>query len=262
MTDKLTNERLRKKVARLERQTAALKYRLKRAEASEKKYRGLLENSDHLVFSTDKEGNINYISSAIEPLLGYTPQYLTGRRFSNFVHPTDFTRIQKNHENVLSGRSISAEYQIVDKYDQVHWVKISSRLILNNDRSQDILWVLTDITDHKQLEKALRDSEEKYRHLYDTAVVGMFRIEIKTGCVLELNEACARLFGYGSRDEILTHQMGIEIHVSREIRRNLASKLKKYGKIDSAVAELRQRDGSPIRVELTIQMYLDAGFIE
>ncbi|MBW1908532.1 MAG: PAS domain-containing protein [Deltaproteobacteria bacterium] len=68
--------------------------------------------------------------------------------------------------------------------------------------SGEIVAVYDDITERKRVEEALQESEEKYRSLFNTAMVGMYRTTIEEGKVLEANLAFARIFGYETVAEL------------------------------------------------------------
>lgn len=63
---------------------------------SERKYRDLVENINDVVYSTDREGVITYISPVVEAVTGYSPSEIVGKNFSYFLHKEDLPRISKH----------------------------------------------------------------------------------------------------------------------------------------------------------------------
>ncbi|PYV55172.1 MAG: hypothetical protein DMG91_12770, partial [Acidobacteria bacterium] len=67
-------------------------------------YHSLLENHDFVVFRTDREGVITYVSPAIEKIPGYRPDEIAGRHFGSFVHKDDLPALQAGLQSALQGR--------------------------------------------------------------------------------------------------------------------------------------------------------------
>src|SRR6185437_12458770 len=72
------------------------------------------------------------------------------------------------------------------------------------DGIDSLACILQDITDRKRAEKALRDSETRYRLLFERNPAGVYRCTVD-GKLLDVNDAFARIFGYSSRDELLQY---------------------------------------------------------
>jgi PAS domain S-box-containing protein len=106
--------------------------------------------------------------------------------------------------------------------------------------------VLQDITDRKRAEKALRDSETRYRLLFERNPAGMFR-STPQGKLLEANEAFARMFGYESPDELL-RLPNIRFYLHPKERAPLISKIQEEGYLPDCEICCRHRDGSSIWV--------------
>jgi PAS domain S-box-containing protein len=106
--------------------------------------------------------------------------------------------------------------------------------------------ILQDITDRKHAEKALRDSERRYRLLFERNPAGMFRSTLD-GKLLEANEALARMFGYGSREELL-HFSNVYFYLDPEQRAPLVAHLRQQGSVTDYEFCGRHRDGSPVWV--------------
>ena len=100
------------------------------------------------------------------------------------------------------------------------------------------------VADLKQSEKALRQSEERYRLLFDRNLAGLFHSTL-SGRILNCNEAFARMFGYASREEILV-QPGVahDFFSTPSERESLVSELQKKKVLTNLEMRLRRKDGS------------------
>jgi PAS domain S-box-containing protein len=105
--------------------------------------------------------------------------------------------------------------------------------------------MLQDITDRKRAEKALRDSETRYRLLFERNPAGMFRSTVD-GKLLEANEAFARIFGYKSHDEFLLYP--ITHFYLRPEEPPLVAKLRDHGPLTDCQFCGQHRDGTPVWV--------------
>jgi PAS domain S-box-containing protein len=161
---------------------------------SEGKYRYLVENSNEVIYSVDEEGTVTYISPFIKHLLGYEPQELIGQNFSRFIHKEDLefskTRFQEN----LVKKNAPGIYKVLTRTGENRWVQTSSRPIKKGDRIVGVQGILTDVTERRLAEDALRESEEKHRTLFETMAQGVVYQEA-SGNIISANSAAERILG-------------------------------------------------------------------
>ena len=125
---------------------------------SEEKYRELVENINDVVFSTDAEGRISYISPVATHLLGYSTKDMVGRHFSDFVHQDDKDRIVDDIRETLSGKVRPSEYRVIASSGAVHWVRSSSQPIRSGKSVIGARGMMNDITFQKEAEERLMSS--------------------------------------------------------------------------------------------------------
>jgi PAS domain S-box-containing protein len=127
-------------------------------------YLDLVKSINDVIYATDEEGIITYISPAIESVAGYSPKDIIGRHLGEFVHEQDLPRITELFGKVISGRTEPWEYRILTKSGETRWVRTSSRAIMTNNQRIEVRGILTDITDRKRAEerreKLLKELEE------------------------------------------------------------------------------------------------------
>jgi PAS domain S-box-containing protein len=122
---------------------------------SEEKYRTLIENINEVIFTVNVHGEITYISPSIERYIGYSPEAVIGKLFSQFVFPDDLPALEVNVRHALAGNVKALEFRIVDREGNVRYVNVTSRLIMQDDIPVGLQGVITDITDRQQIETAL-----------------------------------------------------------------------------------------------------------
>ncbi len=124
------------------------------------------------------DGIYEYVSPASIDLTGYTPEefYESPMLIQKYIHPDWVEYLQEQWANLVDGKvAPSYEYQIVHKSGDKRWMNQRNVLILdNNGQPQAIEGIVTDVTDRKQAEEALRESEERYRILVENAGEAIF----------------------------------------------------------------------------------------
>ena len=118
------------------------------------------------------------------------------------------------------------------------------------------------ISNLKRAQKALRQSEEKYRNLFDTAMVGMYRTTIEDGKVIEANVAFAKIFGYETVAELKNEFATAKSYVNPERREALIELLKMRGSVDKFEIEEFRKDGTCVSVEVSGTLHPNQGYIE
>jgi PAS domain S-box-containing protein len=169
--------------------------------ASEEKYRDLVENVSDLVFSTDLQGKMTFIGPASERLVGYRPEEIVGRHFTDFVHRDDLERMRQQFPRILAGALEPSEYRLMTRSGAVRWVRTSSRPALSGGTVVGINGILDDITDRKIAEDTIRSSEQRFRLFAENAKDIIFRVNLKPKPVVEyISPSVLALTGYAPEE--------------------------------------------------------------
>jgi len=174
---------------------------------SEGLYKTLAESSPDMIYFVDREGIIRYVSPRAAQAFRYTPADLIGKSI-NAIFPPDVAR---HHMDEITGVMTSGQpkqLEVIEPHpDGDHWM--SARLAPVKDAEGNVTGVLgisTDITDRKHAEEAMRESEEKYRLLFEQAGDCILILEAEgenRGKIIAANMKAAQMHGY-SIDEMLT----------------------------------------------------------
>jgi PAS domain S-box-containing protein len=108
------------------------------------------------------------------------------------------------------------------------------------------VWGFRDITARRKAEEALAESEERYRMLFQRNLAGVYRVSM-AGRILDCNEACARIFGYSTPEELVGKNSS-ELYTSPSAREGFTSSLKTEGALSQFEHCLVKKDGSPVWV--------------
>ncbi len=171
---------------------------------SEEKYRSLVETSQDLIWKCDAEGRFTYLNKAWETTHGYKVEEMLGRPFSEFQLPEVSKRDISEFQRHLEGGKVT-------DYETTHISKAGKtiHMIFNalpvQDSKGEIIGTqgtANDITDRKQAEQALMESEEKFRRAFEDSMIGMVLVN-KNGRHVKVNESMTKILGY-SQDEFLS----------------------------------------------------------
>ena len=161
---------------------------------SEKKYRDLVENIDEMLYSIDRSETVIYVSPTCTTLLGFSPDELIGRPFTRFIHPEDLEEIQGNFLGVLNGRGNSSEFRIIRKDGGICWARSSSNPNYQENEIIGITGIISDVTDRKLAEEALKESEERYRTLIEESMDAVLVLD--NGLIRFANRQAGEMFGH------------------------------------------------------------------
>jgi PAS domain S-box-containing protein len=147
---------------------------------------------------TDLEGRWLKVPPTLCKLLGYTEEELLGRRFHEFTHPDDAEADWNQCSRLIRGeiKSFDLEKRYRRKDGSIVWVYLNVSVVLDASGAPVHFRTYSrDITQRKQREQALRQSEERYRRLAETATDVILTID-QTSTILFVNGAVEKAFGY------------------------------------------------------------------
>ena len=189
---------------------------------SEKKFRALIYNSTDLIRILDQDGLIIFDSPSSTRILGYPEGYLIGKSPLEFIHPDDLENVKKDLKDVYENRNqgIPTEFRI-RKADGNYITMESISMNMTNFPGIDGIVVTTHpIQQRKEMEDALRESEEKYRTLFEEDPD--YTILIKPdGIISDVNNATTNLAGLSREELIGMHFSKLEIIPSEDMKSNI-----------------------------------------
>ena len=161
---------------------------------SEEKHKDLIENINDVIYTTDKESNITFISPSITRLLGYRPEDVIGKNFSNFTGATS-EHLKERFELIKYTSELESEYQILSVTGEPHWIRFSSKPIIKKGKFVGVTGILTDITEKKQVELELQKSESLYRSILQASPDTILIADLE-GRVIFTSPMALKMFGY------------------------------------------------------------------
>ena len=169
---------------------------------SEEKFRGLAERSYDIIVLDDAEGTITYISPAIKQVLGYDPEEVIGRKFTELIPPrAQSLGIEAFERNRQGLPTQSAELEVLRKDGSIAVVESNAIPIMKDGRFTGIQVVCRDITARIRAEKALEESEEKFRSIAERAFDIILLID-EDGRITYASPAVRQSTGYDPEEVI------------------------------------------------------------
>jgi len=221
---------------------------------SEKKYRDLVENINDVIYAIDKDGVMTYVSPVIESITGYSPSEIIGSHSTVFIHKEDVQRMSKAFQKILSGHLEPGEYRILTKSGEIRWIRTDSKPIYVENQVIGVRGVLTDITERKKAEEALKESEDKFRTLAEQ-LPNMIFIN-KKGKIVYTNKKSEEIMGY-TKDEFYSPNFDFLILVAPESLEKVKLALSKHMKgeeVEPYDYTLLTKGGKKIEAILTTKL--------
>jgi len=218
---------------------------------SEQKYRALFENLNDAAFLADVEtGRILDTNKQGEILLGYTRGEIIGMQQTE-LHPPGKAEEYRQRFAAHAKKGHAADYdgEVIRKDGSIVQVDIGATSITIGGKRL-MLGLFRDITERKQAEEELKESETKYKGLVDNVKLGIFRSTPgPKGKFLEVNPAMEEITGY-SRKELL--QMNVaDLYIHPEEREPLLDEIASATGKTTRELLLRKKDGSEIVISDT-----------
>ncbi len=217
----------------------------------EANYRNLVEEATDIIFTQDMEGRLTGINVAGTHFLGRNQQEIIGTFFADAFRIDQKTLPSDRLAQFATQDNSRDQFLARDAFGRERWIEIITSRV--HDRAGEAVGmraVARDITERKQIELELRDSELRYRLLFDSTPQPIWVYDEETLAFLAINDAAIKAYGY-SREEFL--RMTINDVASRE--EGPALLIKTPSSIDEPVISSpwrhRRKDKSIIYVEMT-----------
>jgi len=197
---------------------AALRSALQRLGGSDHALEGLLRSEDRLntivngsrgiiyISELGPDGRWTYVSPQVDEILGFTAaEWISDPGlWARQLHPDDRERVLAEEENVGSytpGQVYESEYRLVTQSGESRWLRDAAAIVETEDGT--LVWsgVLTDVTERRTIEEALKASEERFRAVIETASDAFVSVDTE-GTIVEWNRQAEETFGW-TREEAI-----------------------------------------------------------
>ncbi|MCS7075758.1 MAG: PAS domain S-box protein [Bacteroidia bacterium] len=207
----------------------------------------------------NEEGMFQKVNKSFTEITGYEEQEVLNKPFISILKEKDQILAQAYQLKIIYGLVHKLRnWQICRKDGEFRDVYIVSKDIKLEDGSILVVTTFTDITAIKKSEFLLKQSEIKYKNLFENSIVGIFRTTLD-GKVLEANQKAKEIFGWDNTNDI---NMLTDIYVHPEDKQNLFSELTSKGIVENFEFLSKKRSGEQIWISISARFYPEYNWIE
>jgi two-component system NtrC family sensor kinase len=168
---------------------------------SEERYRQLAENAGEAIFVV-QDHVVRFINPKGADLCGYSVQEMVSKPFVQLLHPDDVDMVADRYARRLKGEPVpqTYEFRIIKKDGDFRWAELNA-VAASWDNSPAVLCFANDITERRQAEEAVRQSEERYRTILEEMEDAYFELDLSGHFTFASSSTC-RALGY-SKEELI-----------------------------------------------------------
>ncbi len=259
MGEKPTYEQLLKRIDDLEKRVL----RQQQAEAalreSEDRYRSLVENSLSAII-VYRQKKILFANKPFFAIFGYNPEDFANIVVDDLLAPETVAEVAERRRRRLAGEIEAAsvyESKGIRKNGEIFEMEISVCLV-SYQGEPCCMASLSDISERKKAEEAIRESEARFRTLFDLSPQAIALAELETGELIDVNDHFCKLTGYSKEEVIHRTTTGIPLY-SVEDRKKFLENLATSGEVHGLEMNFRVKNGAIINTLMFSKMIQISG---
>ncbi|HDH97501.1 MAG TPA: PAS domain S-box protein, partial [Proteobacteria bacterium] len=221
----------------------------------------LVSNLPGMVYRcrADEHRTMEFVSDGCYRLTGYEPSALVHNKevsFGQLIHPEDKDRVMAEVKKALEEkRPYELTYRITTAEEEQKWVWERGRGVYSPEA--ELLYLeglITDISEQKGTEDALRTIEEKYKAAVELSADNIYIVDAETKQIVEVNQALLNLLGYTAEEMRQLTLYNFVAHPPEDINTRIDEVIKK-GKAFIGERRYRRKDGSLVDVEVSASVF-------
>ncbi len=217
---------------------------------SEKDNRAVLNAVSDIIFEADPEGNILFLNAAWYRITGFDSNTQIGKSLMDMIHPQD--REEQKHKLYGLVRKDIDPYRSYTRLrthnGTFRAVELAISMMRHDDKGElRVVGTITDVEERRRAERALSETEKKYRTIVENAAGGIYQITAE-GNFLSVNPALVKILGYESQEKLLReiHNVNEEIYIDKNARNAFLARVASTKAALGTETKVLCRDGSKI----------------
>jgi PAS domain S-box-containing protein len=244
-----------KEIESLRQRVTELEHCEKERKQTEEIFLNLFNATEEVVFLMDREGIILMANKNAARLYGVPMERLTGGSVYDFV-PSD--RVESSKGKVKTVLETRKPVRFEGKLGEKVFENSLYPVLDDGSEVQRVAIYVRDITERKRLEVIVKQTEEKYRNIYENAMEGIFQVA-PDGHFLSANPSLAHIHGYDSPEELIKSIKNIRsIYVNPDDHHRLINLLFEQGAVQNHEVKMYRKDGSPQWISVNVRLVRDA----
>ncbi|NJB82456.1 PAS domain-containing hybrid sensor histidine kinase/response regulator [Wenyingzhuangia aestuarii] len=177
--------------------------RLKQKQIIEQEFSSFVNKATDIIYRLDPKGCFTFVNPMTELISGFTAEEIIGQSFTYFVHPDDKVEVESFYSEQIEMQQESTyfEYKIKSKEGRDIWLGQNVQIIYKEEGISGFIAIARNITERKQLEKSIIQSEEKYRGIIESLEFGILEVDTK-GIITKAHSSFSTLTGYTQKELI------------------------------------------------------------
>ena len=256
MARKQTYDELKQRVKVLEKEAGNRKRAEEALRESEERYRLLTDNVTDVIWVRDMNLRFTYISPSVLKMTGYSVEEAMAFSLEDVYTPASI-EVARNAlveelaiekmGNADPFRVRTLELEGFCKDGSMIWTEAKMSFLRDpTGQVVGIFGISRDITQRRQVEEALRESEKRYRSILETAPHSITITRMKDGRYLQVNEGFCQMRGYSQEEVLGRTPFELNLYVNPEDRERLIKILKEKGEVNGFEVQYQKRDGTAI----------------
>ncbi len=215
----------------------------RRIEASEQRFRSLVEHGNDVTAILAVDGTIRYQSPATRRTLGYDPGELAGTSIFELVHPDDAAYALASFQDLvtMTGERRLIELRLRHRDGSWRHLQAVGTNLVGTPGVDGLVVNSRDVTENRLAQAALEASEERYHTLFDQVPMGLYRTTPE-GRYIEANQAMAEILGFPSREALMATPLD-KIYADPEVRRRWQREMAGKGRLQGVEIEVLTATG-------------------
>lgn len=259
----LMNKALEQKNLELETEIGERERLNSALQRADRENRAVIDSVSDIIFETDTDGNILFLSAAWRKITGFDQERSKGSNLFSMLNPEDQTKQKKEFDMMVRGQKQA--YRTFTRIRTAEGTFRSVELAISMIRQDEnknlrVAGTITDVEERRRAERALAEAEKKYRTIVENAAGGLYQLTPE-GIYLSANPAMARILGYGGVDELLSNVKNANgmVYIDKEEREAFVNALMRAGQINGYETQVFKKGGSKIWVSENIRCVKDEG---
>ncbi|MBD2326244.1 PAS domain S-box protein [Alkalinema sp. FACHB-956] len=220
---------------------------------SELKFRAFVEDVNDLIYSITLDSRFTYLSPQFETMFGYPVNNYLNQSFAPLVHPEDLAKVIAFNQHLIETGEKQAGLEFRAKHQNGSWIWITCNNSPIKDEQANVIGIrgiARDISDRKQAEAALVESEAYHRNLFDQSSIGLALCSM-TGQLLYVNTAYANIIGRTPEETLSLSYWEVTPEQYADAEQLQLEKLQTTGRYGPYEKEYIHKNGQRVPVRLS-----------
>ncbi|PCJ02857.1 MAG: PAS domain-containing sensor histidine kinase [Alphaproteobacteria bacterium] len=228
---------------------------------AEKDNRAIIDSVRDVIFETDMDGIVLFLSAAWHQVTGFEIERSKGSNLFSILYPDDQDKQRHDYDLFIKGQkqSYNSFTRIRISDGTFRAIELSISMIRRDENNNlRVVGTITDVEERRRAERALAEAEKKYRMIVENAAGGLYQLTPE-GIYLSANPAMAHILEYNSPVDMLRlikNAYGL-VYPDKEERVKFMETLKAQGQIFGYEIEVLTKDGHKIWVRENIRLVKD-----